>query len=381
MCKSLRSRTGAPVGTRMQRSLMLLAATMGCVAQSQQVKKAQRTPVVVATAESGSVPITLNANGTVEAMQSVALQARVSGPVIAVHFAEGDQVHAGQLLFEIDSTPYRITLDQARALLARDRASASAAGNDAARYDSLVSKGYVTAEQAEQLNASAAALAATVKADQAAVSNAELNLAFTRVLSPIDGQTGSLNVRVGNQVNGPTGTPLVTINSVTPVHVRFAVADRDLAAVRAAQRGGRGLEVVVRDSSAGDVRGIVDFIDNAVDTVSGTVMLKARFANTDRRLWPGAFVPVTLTLGATSNAVLVPSVAVQQGPTGSYVFEPDSGGRAKQVPVTILRTVGNVAIVASGVAAGDKVVIDGQSLLYAGAPLTVSNAAASSGTK
>lgn len=381
MCKSLTSRASMQSGARMQQSLIVLVAAMGCVAQSQQVKKGQSTPVVVATATAGTVPISLNANGTVEALQSVALQARVSGPVIAVHFTEGDQVRAGQLLFEIDSTPYRITLDQARALLARDRASANAASSDAARYDSLVSKGYVTPEQAEQLNASAAALAATVKADQAAVSNAELNLAFTRVVSPIDGQTGSLNVRVGNQVNGPTGTPLVVINSVTPVHVRFAIADRDLAAVRTAQRSSRGLDVVVRDSAAGDVHGIVDFIDNAVDTVSGTVMLKARFANADRRLWPGAFIPVTLTLGATSSAILVPSVAVQQGPTGSYVFEPDAAGRAKQVPVTISRTVGNVAVVARGVAAGDKVVIDGQSLLYAGAPLTVTPAVAPRDTK
>jgi multidrug efflux system membrane fusion protein len=167
--------------------------------------------------------------------------------------------------------------------------------------------------------------------------------------------------------------PLVVINAVTPVHVRFPVPDRQLPAVRAAQAR-HGLDVTVGGAATAGVteHGAVDFVDNAVDSVSGTVTLKAKFANTDRRLWPGSFVPVTLTLGTLPNAVLVPSVAVQQGPNGSYVFAPDGQGKAKQVPIVVDRTVGDVAVVTKGVAPGDKVVVDGMSRLFSGALMTVS---------
>jgi multidrug efflux system membrane fusion protein len=167
------------------------------------------------------------------------------------------------------------------------------------------------------------------------------------------------------------------INAVTPVHVRFPVPDRQLPAVREAQRRG-GLDVAVGGAATNGVteHGAVDFVDNAVDSVSGTVTLKAKFANADRRLWPGSFVPVTLTLGQIANAVLVPTVAVQQGPNGAYVFAPDAQGKAKQVPVVVDRTVGDVAVLSKGVAPGDRVVIDGQSRLFAGAAMTVSRTVA-----
>ncbi|AHG93661.1 efflux transporter, RND family, MFP subunit (plasmid) [Gemmatirosa kalamazoonensis] len=361
-------------------SLGTLAA---CHRDDRQAHGPQKIPVVVAVAATGTVPVTLATNGTVEPLQTVALQARVSGPVVAVRFAEGDPVREGQVLFEIDPRPYQVALDQTRAVLARDRATAAAARSDAERYASLVSKGYVTQSQAEQQRASAEALAATVAADEAAVRQAELNLSFATVRAPIAGQTGNLNVRVGNQVAANGGPPLVVINAVTPVHVRFPVPDRQLPAVRAAQRTG-GLDVAVgvatsvsAPGTAGVTEhGVVDFVDNAVDSVSGTVMLKARFANADRRLWPGSFVPVSLTLGQLANAVLVPSVAVQQGPNGSYVFTPDAAGKAKQVAVVVERTVGDVAVVSKGVAPGDRVVIDGQSRLFAGATMTISRTVA-----
>jgi multidrug efflux system membrane fusion protein len=173
-------------------------------------------------------------------------------------------------------------------------------------------------------------------------------------------------VRLGNQVRAPNPVPLVTINAVAPVLVRFPVPERALQEVRSAERAGRRLEVVITGAAVGGAteRGVVDFVDNVVDTVSGSVTLKARFANADRRLWPGAFVPLTLTLGEVSDAVLIPAVAVQQGPAGSYVFMPDGQGKARQVPVTVDRTVDDVAVIARGVAAGDRVVVDGQSRLF-----------------
>ena len=350
-------------------ALSLLAACGGDKKTPPQPKIA----VVVATATLGNVPLNLATNGTVEPLQSVALQARVTGPVTAVHFREGDEVTEGQILFQIDSLRYQATLDQARAMLLRDRASALAARNDANRYASLVSLGYVTQSQTEQQKATADALTATVSAGEATVRAAEIDLGYTTVRAPISGKTGNLNVRVGNQVNGPSGVPLVVINAVSPVNVRFTVPEKSLPQVRAAERAKTGLDVRVKVAATSDLleHGEVVFIDNAVDSLTGTVTLKARFPNTDRQLWPGAFVPVTLNLGELANVVLVPSVSVQQGPSGPYVFMPDSAGKARQVPVIVDRMVGDVAVITKGVLKGDRVVVDGQSRLYNGATMSI----------
>jgi multidrug efflux system membrane fusion protein len=157
------------------------------------------------------------------------------------------------------------------------------------------------------------------------------------------------------------------------VNVRFAIPERSLPDVRAAQRSKKGLDASVRSAATNDVteHGEVLFIDNSVDSVSGTVSMKARFPNTDRRLWPGAFVPLTLTLGELTDAILIPSVAVQQGPTGPYVFMPDPAGKIRQVPITVDRIVGESAVIAKGLSKGDQVVVDGQSRLFAGAEVTI----------
>lgn len=335
-------------------------------------------PVVVAPAVTGDVPVTLTGNGTVEPIQTVAVQPQATGILQAVHFAEGDEVRQGQLLFEIEPAAYRAALAQAQAVLARDRAQATAARRDAERYASLATQGYVTQSQADQQRATAAALAGTIAADEAAIRAARLNLSFATIRAPISGRTGNLNVRAGNLVRVPSPVPLVTINAVAPIRVRFPVPDRALAAVREAQRAGHRLEVTVRGpaTSGATERGVVDFIDNAVDSVSGSVTVKARFANADRRLWPGAFVPLTLTLGQTRGAVLVPAVAVQQGPEGAYVFIPDAAGKARQVPVTVDRTYEELAVVTHGVRPGDRVVVDGQSRLSPGAAMKIARVVA-----
>jgi multidrug efflux system membrane fusion protein len=353
--------------------LALAAGLAACNRKEQGPPPRPPVPVAVAAAITGTVPITLVSNGTVEPMQSVAVQPQTAGPVMAVRFAEGDEVRAGQVLFELDPRPAQAALAQARALVARDRATAAAARADADRYARLVSQGYVTQSQADQQRATAEAIGATIAGNEAAVRTAQLDLSYTTIRAPISGKTGAINVRVGNQVRVPNPVPLVTINSVAPVLVRFPVPDRALQEVRTAQRSGRKLEVVVSGAAVGGAteRGVVDFIDNAIDTVSGSVTLKARFANTDRRLWPGAFVPLTLTLGQVTDAVLVPSVAVEQGPQGAYVFAPDAQGKARQVPVVVDRTVGDLAVVSKGLAAGDRVVVDGQSRLFPGAVLRV----------
>ncbi len=352
-------------------SLLLLAA--GACHKDPPPRPAPTIPVAVAAAVTGSVPLTFATNGTVEPLQTVAIQPQATGEITAVRFNEGDEVRAGQVLFVIDPRPYQAALAQAEAVLARDRATAVASRADAARYASLVSQGYVTQSQAQQQAATANAIGATIASDQAQVDAARVNLSYTTIRAPISGKTGNLNVRLGNQVRAPNTVPLVTINSVAPVLVRFPVTDRVLPQVRELQRRGRKLDVVVQGTAVSGAveHGTVDFIDNAIDTVSGSVTLKARFANTDRRLFPGAFLPVTLSLGETSNAILVPSIAVQQGPQGSYVFAPDAQGKARQVPVTVDRTAGELAVIAKGLAVGDRVVVDGQSRLFPGAAMKI----------
>lgn len=364
--------------------LALAAAVAGALASTAACSKdkgpppPQTVPVVVATAATGDVPITIPSNGTVEPLATVAIQPQATGTLLAVHFTEGDEVQKGQILFEIDPAVARAAVAQARAVLARDRATAGAATRDADRYAALVKQGYVTQSQAELQRATATALASTIAADEAAVRAAELQLSYATVRAPISGKTGNLNVRVGNLVRVPSPVPLVTINAVTPIRVRFPVPDRALSAVRAASAEGHPLEAIVSGTATGGAveRGRVDFIDNAVDSVTGSVTLKARFANTDRRLWPGAFVPVTLTTGVTRGAVLVPAVAVQQGPQGAYVFMADTANRARQVPVVVDRTLDDVAVVAKGIAPGDRVVVDGQSRLAPGTAMKVAKVVA-----
>ena len=353
--------------------LVALAVLAGCGRKDEGPPPRPPVPVTVAAAVTGRVPLTLAANGTVEPTQTVAVQPQVAGPITAVRFGEGDEVRQGQVLFEIDPRPARAALAQAQAVLARDRATAAAARADAQRFARLVTQGYVTQSQAEQQRATAEAIEATIAADRAAVDAARLELSYATIRAPISGKTGALNVRLGNQVRAPNPVPLVTINAVAPVLVRFPVPERALQEVRSAERAGRRLEVVITGAAVGGAteRGVVDFVDNVVDTVSGSVTLKARFANADRRLWPGAFVPLTLTLGETPNAVLVPSVAVQQGPQGAYVFAPDAQGKARQVPVTVERAAGDLSVISAGVAAGDRVVVDGQSRLFPGAVMRI----------
>ncbi len=358
-------------------ALLAAVAASGCRKEPPPRPK-PAVPVTIAQAISGSLPITFATNGTVEPTQTVAIQPQVAGPITEVRFQEGDEVRAGQVLFVIDPRPYQAALAQAQAVLARDRATATATRADSARYASLVSKGFVTQSQAGQFAANATAAGATIASDQAQVDAARLNLSYATIRAPISGKTGNLNVRLGNQVRVPNTVPLVTINAVAPVLVRFPVPDRVLPQVRAAQREKRQLDVTIAGAVVNGAveRGTVDFIDNAVDTTTGSVTLKARFPNTDRRLWPGAFLPLTLGLGQTPTGVLVPTVAVQAGPQGDYVFMPDSAGKTRQVSVVTAQSAGSVTLVTKGVAVGERVVVDGQSRLTPGAVMKIARTVA-----
>ncbi len=331
-----------------------------------------RVPVAVAVASVRPAPYVITANGIVEPIQTVAVQSQVQGVLTAVRFREGDEVRQGDVLFEIDPRPFQAALDQARAVLARDVAQAENARRDAERYAALVLKDYVTRSQADQAAANAAAQLAVVRADSATVANAQFNLDNATIRAPISGKTGALLVRQGNLVRPGAVPPLVVINQIHPIVVRFAVPERELSRVQARAREHR-LRVVASTGGGGPgVEGWLSFIDNGVDTTTGTVTLKARFDNTDGALWPGEFVQVGLELYVQENAVLVPTVAVMPGQdSGQFVFVVGDDGKARVTPVRTGRTVGEYTVIESGLAAGARVVTDGQSRLVPGAAVDV----------
>jgi multidrug efflux system membrane fusion protein len=330
--------------------------------------------VKIAVAERRAMPFELPATGTVEPQQTVAVQAQVGGLLQQVAFKEGDEVKQGQLLFQLDPRPYRAALDQALAGLARDRAQAANAMQDEKRYESLVEKQYVTAQQYEQVRTTAAAAQATLAGSQAAVDQARLNLQYSTIRAPISGRTGSLLVRGGNLVRANADQPLVVINRIRPILVRFAVPAGNLPLIQAHL----GKDIVVRAEAAGGAdpsEGALSFVDNAVDTSTGTVLLKGRFPNDDASLWPGAFVNVRLQLYVEPDALVVPAAAVVSGQQGSFVFVIQSDSSAATKPVTVSRTAGDFAIVSGDIQAGDRVVVDGQLRLRQGSKVQIKAAA------
>jgi membrane fusion protein, multidrug efflux system len=333
-------------------------------------------PVSVTTVKRTSVPYVVISNGVAEPMQTVAVEAQVNGILNRVTFAEGQPVQAGQVLFEIDSRPYVALLEQARAQLVRDEAQAANARRDAARYAALVKEGYVTGSQVDQAEATAASAAATVAADRANVSKAALDVANSTIRAPISGRTGSLLVRQGNLVKANSNPPLVVINQIQPILVRFTIPQSQLPDIQKYYRGGNALQVRATPSEGSGVplMGTLAFIDNNVDSTTGTVLLKARFDNPQATLWPGQYTNVALQLFVDPNALTLPAPAIMTGQQGTYVYTIDSAGAAKQRPVQISRTVDSLSVISSGLKEGERVVVDGQSRLIPGSKVTIKGA-------
>jgi multidrug efflux system membrane fusion protein len=345
-----------------------LAAVAACAKQA--TPPPARVPVTIGLAERRAVPYELLATGTVEPIQTVAVQAQVSGPIVRIAFREGQDVKKGQVLFELDPRPFQAALQQAQAFLGRDRATADNAEQEAKRYAALAQKEYVTAQQNDAARTTAAASSATVASSQAAVDQARLNLQYATIRAPIAGRTGSLRVREGNLVRATDTEPLVTINQIQPILARFAVPAANLPAIQ--KYRGQRIEVIVDPIGGGSPsEGTLDFVDNAVDTATGTILLKARFPNTDGALWPGAFVNVRLRLYVDQDALVVPARAVVAGQQGTFVFvvQPDSSAATRTV--TVDRTAGDIVIVSGQVQPGDRVVTDGQLRLRQGVKVQI----------
>ena len=329
-------------------------------------------PVLVVTAAQKSVPVQIRAVGNVEAFSTVSIKSQVTGVLMKAHFKEGQNVKQGQLLFTIDPRPLEATLKQAEATLARDSAQLQNAREQARRYADLVKKQYVSQEQYDKIRADADAAEAVVQADHAGVENAKVQLSYCYIYSPLDGQVGSLLVNEGNLVRVNDGTPLVVINQLTPVNVTFSVPEQNLVDIKRHMAAGQLKVKAAFPSDEGrPEEGSLTFVDNAVDRSTGTIKLKAEFSNKERRLWPGQYINVALTLSTQADAVVIPSEAVQVGPEGQQVFVVKADKRVEVRPVTVARTNEGEAIIAKGLQPGEQVVREGQFLLGPGARVDI----------
>ena len=357
----------------------LLAAclTAGCSRSGAAVPARARgggdaVPVTVASVALEPMPIELRVVGTVEPCATVGVRALVGGELAAVHFQEGQEVKKDAILFAIDPRPFEAQLHQAEANLARDTAQAENANAQARRYRDLVSRGIATREQLDQISTNAAALQATVKADAAAVETANLQLQYSTIRAPIDGRTGALLVQAGNLVRANDTTPLVIINQLSPIYVAFSVPEDSLPDLRRYEAAGSlRVEVAVPGAQAPVERGRISFIDNTVDRSTGTIRVKGTFQNPDCHLWPGLFVNVVLTLTTEPRAIVVPSRAVQDSQEGKYVYVVKGDRTVESRPVTVARTLGDRSVVATGLAAGETVVTDGQLRLVPGRRVSI----------
>jgi membrane fusion protein, multidrug efflux system len=367
-------------------------------------------PVTAAEAALRDVPVQIRAIGNVQALATVSVQSMINGEVMKVHFAEGHEVPAGALLFTIDPRQLQSALLQAQATLAqhqaavlsaeanlaRDMAQLENARVDEQRYRKLVEGGFVAREQYDQIRTKELTLAATIDADraavetakalvragEAAVENVRVQLSYTEIRAPIGGRTGNLLLNQGNVVKAnDVGNPMVVINRVHPIYVAFSVPEAQIEAIKRYRAAGDlPVEAQVTGQPGGVVRGRLTFMNNTVDPSTGTIQLKATFENTENALWPGQFVNVALTLTKQIGAVLVPSQAVQSGQKGQYVFvvKPDQTVEAR--PVVPGAAAGRDVVIASGLAAGERVVIDGQLRLAPGTRVEVKPAAPGKGS-
>lgn len=329
--------------------------------------KAAPLPVTVARSSQRDMPVEIGVIGSVQPFASVRINSQVEGILEKVNFREGDRVKAGDLLFVIDSRPFAARFDQARAALARDRAALGNARRQAERYLPAAKKGYVSEEQSDQAQTSVATLSAAVQADEAAVESARLDLDHCTIRAPISGYTGDLLVDRGNLVKAAADQPLVTINQVSPIKVSFNLPEQSLPELKKRLAAG-GLEVRVSSpgSRAAPLSGRFAFLDNTVDPDTGTIRLKAVFANSDGLLWPGQFVNVRLRLTVRKDATVVPAEAIQTGQNGAYVYVVAKDLTVEERAVTVGFAEGGLAVIDSGLAVGETVVTDGQLRLKPG---------------
>lgn len=333
--------------------------------------EAHAVPVKVATAEASDLDVTLDVIGRAEAFSTVSVRSRVNGQLRTLEFKPGEAVSEGHVIARLDSSLLEAQLKQAEGVKARDEALLAKAQADLTRYGEVAEKGYISKIELDQYKAAAATAAATVKSDNATVDLARTQLSYAVIRAPFDGVAGAPLVYPGAQINADQ-TDLVVINQVTPIHVRFAISEAFLPAVKRGLAAG-GVEVGAKipgsDEKIPD--GTLDFVDNAVDQTTGTILAKARFANRDGKLTPNQFVNVSLPTQHLAQAISIPLAALQTSPDGPFVFVVKSDDTIEQRTVTTGPAIEQRQVIAKGLAAGDQVVTEGQLLLVAGAKVKV----------
>ena len=347
---------------------------IGCRGEENKTGLAPASRAVAVTTDKAtrkSMPIVLTAVGSVEASAVVSIQSQVSGELQKVHFSEGDTVKKGQLLFTIDRRPFDVAVQEAVAQRQRNQALADNAKRELDRYESLLADNYVSKEDYERAKANYLALQASLRADRSSIQAASIRSQYATIRSPIDGRTGSLLVYPGNIVS-PGGNALVVVRQTLPASVRFAIPEVYVDAVRERMRIGRPpVEASTRGATPVVEHGELSLIENTVDTATGTIDLKAEFANKEERLWPGQFVDVVLRLSVEDNALVVPAVAVQQGREGLFVYVVSNDGLAELRYVKVMRTVDFQSVIGGGLEAGETVVTDGHMMLANGTRVTI----------
>jgi multidrug efflux system membrane fusion protein len=325
-------------------------------------------PVTAGIAEARDMPVYVRGIGTVQAYNTIAIKSRVDGQIVKVDFTEGQEVNAGDPLFEIDPRPFEAALQQASASKQKDEAQLVSAQADLGRYTELVGKGFQTRQIYDQQKATVAQLQAAIKADQAQIDAAQLNLQYATIRSPIRARTGARLVDIGNLVHASDNTALVRLTQLQPIFVSFTVPQNQFNAIRQASRSGTvDVEALAENDQTELATGKLTLIDNEIDQQTGTLHLKAAFANEDETLWPGEFVNLRLVVGTLRNAVTVPARALQSGPKGQYLYVIKPDQTVEMRTVAVAEVEHDTAAVEKGLAAGEQIVVDGQYRLDQGA--------------
>jgi len=351
-----------------------IAQTSGGSGALQRKADKSAVPVVVSKVERTSFPVELHAIGTGQAFKTVSVESQVAGIVKEVHYRQGQVIHQGDLLITLDISPFRAALAQAEAALARDKAQAQLSQAELRRYSELDKEGIISKEQYEQSLATSRAMQATVQADEAAIQTANIQLSYCSIYAPISGVAGAQLVYPGATVKANDVPVLVVINQVSPIYVDFAVPQQYLGSIKSFMARSRlGVQATPPGGSVAE-KGVLTFVNNTVDTTTGTIHLLGKFPNTDQRLWPGQYSDVLLRLNNEQNVLVIPSQAVQTGQQGDYVFvtKPDMTVEVRRVKVG--RSVNNQTQVLQGLSDGETVVIDGQVRLVPGTKVYLSKA-------
>lgn len=353
-------------------SILILPACSDKKIEASKAREERAVPVTVTTVEERTVPVQLTAIGNVEAYSTVSVKSRVTGELMQVHFQQGQDVAKGALLFTIDSEPFEADLKKAQANLAQHQALAQKAELDLKRSDELIQKDYISRDQYEQTQTNLASLKAQIKADQAVIDTARLQVQYCSIRAPIAGRTGERLADKGNMIRANDDKAMVVINQIQPVNITFSLPEQNLADIKKFSAGGKlKIKAFISGKEWTPEEGELSFIDNTVDKTTGTIRLKGTFFNHEKRLWPGQFVNVILGLTSQPNTLVIPSQAIQTGMEGQYVFIIKPDMKAENRPVVAGRSLDGYTVIEKGLKAGETVVTDGQFQLVPGARVQV----------